>query len=73
VLQAAVGASRLHGQGHVLSVQREGQSLTATMRAPVGARDGSTLAERAERAVLSSRRPLASLARGKVGKTERSS
>lgn len=64
-LQAALSARRL-GPGRVLSMQREGQSLTATMRAPSGAHDRSTLAERAERAVLSTGRPLGGLARSKV-------
>jgi hypothetical protein len=64
--QAAVAARRL-GPGRVLSMQREGQSLAATVRAPSGAPAGSTLAERAERAVQSTSRPLGGLARGKVG------
>lgn len=70
-LQAALAASRLNGPGRVLSVQREGQALTVTMRAPVGAPDGSTAAERAERAVLSTSRPLGGLVRAKVSRCKR--
>ncbi len=66
LVQAAIAASRLNNPGHVLITQRMGQSLTVSMRAPGGAADGSTAAERAERAVLATRRPLSGLLKAQV-------
>ena len=65
-----MAASRLNGRGRVLMVQRVGQSLAVSMRAPSGAPDGSTAAERAERAVRATCKPLGGLLKSQVSRMQ---
>ena len=71
-MQAALAAARSGGPGRVLAVHRAGQSLVVSVRPVGGAPDGSTAAERAERSLLSTSKPLAALLQAKVHSSDES-